>query len=214
MLRQYTYLLNSIAPNQKDPYANYWAYDNALKSTEKKSRRRRQIDPEEQAAQEADEAQAAAEDAEEAAAQEVEDALAAEADLDAAAHEAQQAAAHEAGQAALDYEEWYNNTYLPWYHDYQRQMADYQQAMMAYEDAQMRALVPKNPFGDVGFGNPFPFYSKNAYINSLYEDVQDQDPREQYSEEYGKWKCERESDGSEGSACWEPTTALKAGFCG
>merc|ERR1739838_51995 len=132
----------------------------------------------------------------------------------AAAHEAEQAAAHEAEQAALDYEEWYNNTYLPWYHDYQRQMADYQQAMIAYETAHMRALVPKNPFGDVGFGNPFPFYSKNAYINSLYEDVQDQDPREQYSEEYGKWKCERESDGSEGSACWEPTTALKAGFCG
>merc|ERR1740137_129780 len=206
MLRQYTYLLNSIAPNQKDPYANYWAYDNTLNSRKRRSTE----DPEEAAAEEAA--------AEEAAAEEAEDALGAAESQDALdAEEAEAAIAAEEAEAAMEaaeYEEWYNHTYLPWYYDYQRQMATYQQAMMAYEAAQMRAMVPKNPFGDVGFGNPFPFYSKNAYINSLYEDVKGQDPREQYSEEYGKWKCERESDLLDGDACWIPTTELLAGYCG
>jgi len=222
MLRQYTYLLNSIAPNQKDPYANYWAYDNALNSlsTEKKRRRRRQIDPEEQAAQEAEEAQAAAE---EAAAQEVEDALAAAAEAEAAldSEEAEAAIASEESQAAIEaaeYEEWYNNTYAPWYQAYMHQMAQYQQAMLAYEAQMAVSMVPSNPFGDVGFGNPFPFWSKNAYINSLHEDVTDQDPATTYSEEYGKWKCERESaivDDviSEGESCWIPGTDTKKGFC-
>merc|ERR1740137_83631 len=104
MLRQYTYLLNSIAPNQKDPYANYWAYDNTLNSRKRRSTE----DPEVQAsqkaeeAQEAEEAQAAAEEAEEAAAEE---AVAEEAEDALAAAEAQDALDAEEAEAAIAAEE-------------------------------------------------------------------------------------------------------------
>jgi len=117
-------------------------------------------------------------------------------------------------QSAQDYADWYNTQYLPWYEHYAYQMQLYQQAMIAYEAAQLRTLVPFNPFGDVDFGNPFPFYSKTNYMQSLHDDVAGLDPQETYREPYEKWVCERKSDGTEGEKCWVPSTATDAGYCG
>merc|ERR1712034_143174 len=63
----------------------------------------------------------------------------------------------------VDYRVWYEETYLPWYEEFERQQEVYEYEMMMYEVAQMRQLVPSNPFGDVSFGNPYPLYSKASY---------------------------------------------------
>jgi len=201
LIRQYSYLLNSQPPNPVDPIANYWAFSNAggvIEPETTSSRRRRSADEAHEAAAEAHgiAAEAAA----------VAEAAALEADE-----------AYEAEQAAIDYQEWYEGTYVPWYHDYQMQMMQYEQAMMMYEAARMRQLVPSNPFGDVAFGNPFPFYSKTNYMQSLHTDVAGLDPQATYAEQYSKWKCERLSDKptpAEGQQCWIPTTATDEGVCG
>jgi len=118
-------------------------------------------------------------------------------------------------QSADAYADWYNTQYLPWYQHYTHQMELYQQAMIAYEAAQLRSLVPTNPFGDVAFGNPFPFYSKTNYMQSLHTDVAGLDPQATYREPYNKWACERESAVEvEGDKCWEPSTPTEPGFCG
>merc|ERR1712000_450687 len=78
--------------------------------------------------------------------------------------------------------EWYEGTYVPWYQDYQMGMMEYEYAMVLYEAAKMRQLVPSNPFGDVAFGNPFPFYSKTNYMQSLHTDVKGLNPQATYAE--------------------------------
>jgi len=202
MIRQYSYLLNSQPPHSVDPIANYWAFTNAGGVEQPSSRKRRSADEAHEAAAEAH-------------------GIAAEAAAiaDAAAIEAEETAileAYAAEQAAIDYQEWYEGTYVPWYHDYQMQMMQYEQAMMLYEAAQMRQLVPSNPFGDVAFGNPFPFYSKTNYMQSLFTDVKGLDPQATYKEPYNKWVCERESSKplTENDSCWIPSTATREGYCG
>merc|ERR1719228_2118633 len=135
LIRQYSYLLNSQPPNAVDPIANYWAFSNAGGVIEPlpTSRRRRSADEAHEAAAEAHGIAAAAA---------------------AVAEEIANLEAYEAEQAAIDYQEWYEGTYVPWYQDYQIQMMQYEHAMMLYEAARMRQLVPSNPFGDVAFGNP------------------------------------------------------------
>merc|ERR1712000_736287 len=192
LIRQYSYLLNSQAPLAVDPIANYWAFDNAGGVIEhsSSSRRRRSADEAHDAAAEAH-------------------GIAAEAAAIA------DAAALEAEEAAIDYQEWYEGTYVPWYQDYQMQMMEYEHAMMLYESAKLRQLVPSNPFGDVAFGNPFPFYSKTNYMQSLHTDVAGLNPEATYAEAYNKWVCERESgpdplSQADGTKCW----ISSEGVCG
>jgi len=204
LIRQYSYLLNSQAPLAVDPIANYWAFDNAGGVIEHSSSSRRR--------RSADEAHEAAAEAHGIAAE-------AAAIADAAALEAEETAileAYEAEQAAIDYQEWYEGTYVPWYQDYQMQMMEYEYAMMLYEAAKMRQLVPSNPFGDVAFGNPFPFYSKTNYMQSLHTDVKGLNPQATYAEAYNKWVCERESDKppANGQKCWIPSSTTEEGVCG
>jgi len=91
----------------------------------------------------------------------------------------------EEDEVVVDYSDWYENTYLPWYEKWDKQMNEYKLQMMMYEAAQYKKFVPKNPFGDVSFGNPFPFYSKTAYKQSLFDDVNGvADPSVTYKTEY------------------------------
>merc|ERR1712000_127766 len=100
------------------------------------------------------------------------------------------------------------------------QMMQYEHAMMLYEAAKLRQLVPSNPFGDVAFGNPFPFYSKTNYMQSLHTDVVGLSPEATYAEPYNKWVCEREFGPSnpleqdDGEKCWIPSTTTDEGVCG
>merc|ERR1711970_683629 len=93
------------------------------------------------------------------------------------------------GPIVVDYRDWYENTYLPWYEQWDQKMAEYKLQMMAYEAAQYQQLVPSNPFGPVSFGNPYPFYSKSAYKQSLFDDVAGSaDPAVTYKDDFEDWK--------------------------
>merc|ERR1712055_92449 len=107
-------------------------------------------------------------------------------DEDAVAEGAAQDAAEEE-EVVVDYRDWYENTYLPWYETWDQQMKEYNLQMMMYEAAQYKKFVPKNPFGEVSFGNPFPFYSKTAYKQSLFDDVKDIDVAPLYKSQYDAW---------------------------
>merc|ERR1711875_100051 len=67
----------------------------------------------------------------------------------------------------IDYRDWYDNVYLPWYADWEREMNEYKLKMLKYEAAHYQV---SNPFGDISFGNPYPFYSKASYTQSLFDD--------------------------------------------
>jgi len=93
-------------------------------------------------------------------------------------------------EVVVDYRDWYENTYLPWYEQWDQKMAEYKLQMMAYETAQYQQLVPSNPFGPVSFGNPYPFYSKSAYKQSLFDDVAGSaDPAVTYKDDFEDWKA-------------------------
>jgi len=121
------------------------------------------------------------------------------------------------------YAKWYNNVYLPWYRNYQKQMNEYYLKLAKYEMDVYYANLPTNPFGDVANSkNKFYGYSKNAYNNFLHEEVKGLDPESIHKEAFDKWKCERTStstDGvlDEGQSCWCNTVGTPhahAGFCG
>merc|ERR1712179_843468 len=200
LLNQYNYLLNSQAPLKVDPYANYWAFRNSL-------RKRRSVDGEE----EDEDDNVAVEEMVKASAMEDEEA-AAEAEAQDAAEEEDanindvypdilrsyraylgadptHEEEEEEEEVVVDYRDWYENTYLPWYEQWDRKMAEYKLQMMAYEAAQCQQLVPSNPFGPVSFGNPYPFYSKSAYKQSLFDDVAGSaDPSVTYKDDFEDWK--------------------------
>merc|ERR1712002_690079 len=86
----------------------------------------------------------------------------------------------------IDYRDWYDNVYLPWYANWEREMMEYKLKMLKYEASHYQV---SNPFGDVTFGNPYPFYSKAAYMQSLFDDVDgSKGPKVKYAAEYEKWK--------------------------
>jgi len=86
----------------------------------------------------------------------------------------------------IDYRDWYDNVYLPWYANWEREMMEYKLKMLKYEAAHYQV---SNPFGDVTFGNPYPFYSKAAYMQSLFDDVDgSKGPKVKYATEYQDWK--------------------------
>jgi len=181
LLKQYNYLLNSQAPLSVDPYANYWAFKNSYPQ-----RKRRSVDDEDD---EDDEENVIVEAMVKASVKEDEDAVAEVAAHDAAEEEESKTdemypdilrgqrsyetdpTHEEEDDVVVDYRDWYENTYLPWFEKWDKQMKEYNLQMMMYEAAKYKKFVPKNPFGDVSFGNPFPFYSKTAYKQSLFDDV-------------------------------------------
>ena len=88
--------------------------------------------------------------------------------------------------AVVDYRDWYDNMYLPWYANWEREMNEYKLKMLKYEAAHYQV---SNPFGDVTFGNPYPFYSEASYRQSLYDDVKkSKGPKVKYQKEYDEWK--------------------------
>merc|ERR1712002_1064143 len=189
LLNQYNYLLNSQAPLSVDPYANYWAFKNS-------QRKRRSVDDDED-----DEENVIVEAMVKASVKEDEDAVAEVAAQDAAEEESDtdiypdilrgqrsyETDSTDDDDAVVDYRDWYENTYLPWYETWDQQMKEYNLQMMMYEAAQYKKFVPKNPFGEVSFGNPFPFYSKTAYKQSLFDDVKDVDWRQLCGSDYDAW---------------------------
>jgi len=118
----------------------------------------------------------------------------------------------------VDYRVWYEETYLPWYEEFERQQEVYEYELMMYEVAQMRQLVPSNPFGDVSFGNPYPLYSKASYMQSLFDSVSGgAAPETTYNSQFVEWKknvCEKDqaTKGSPqtGERCWDASN-LKCG---
>jgi len=194
LLNQYNYLLNSQAPLSVDPYANYWAFKNSQRS-------RRSVDDD-------DEENVIVEAMVKSSVKEDEDAVAEVAAQDAAEEEESNTddiypdilrgqrsyvesdpTHEEEEEVVVDYRDWYENTYLPWYETWDQQMKEYNLQMMMYEAAQYKKFVPKNPFGEVSFGNPFPFYSKTAYKQSLFDDVKDIDVAPLYKSQYEAWKA-------------------------
>ena len=139
----------------------------------------------------------------------------------------------------MDYRDWYENTYIPWYQGWERKKAAYEFKMIMYEA--FRQGVPSNPFGQVSFGNPYPFYSKASYMQSLYTSVQDSSsPQATYMKQYKAWrepqekanKCEENSDVTNlaefkecfadvlgcrdrifGQGCWIGSTDTEQGEC-
>jgi len=193
LLNQYNYLLNSQAPLSVDPYANYWAFKNSQRS-------RRSVDDED------DDENVIVEAMVKSSVKEDEDAVAEVAAQDAAEEEESNTddiypdilrgqrsyvesdpTHEEEEEVVVDYRDWYENTYLPWYETWDQQMKEYNLQMMMYEAAQYKKFVPKNPFGEVSFGNPFPFYSKTAYKQSLFDDVKDIDVAPLYKSQYEAW---------------------------
>merc|ERR1711970_497087 len=196
LLKQYNYLLNSQAPLSVDPYANYWAFKNSYSK-----RKRRSADDED------DEENVIVEAMVKASVKEDEDAVAEVAAQDAAEEEESNTddvypdilrgqrsyetdpTHEEEDDVVVDYRDWYENTYLPWYGTWDKQMNEYNLQMMMYEAAQYKKFVPKNPFGDVSFGNPFPFYSKTAYKQSLFDNVQGSDDAAvTYASQFSTWQ--------------------------
>merc|ERR1712114_47030 len=218
LLKQYNYLLNSQEPYSVDPYANYWAFSNSDPAPSR--RRRAAVDEEDNKAVEAtvnanmktgdDAADAIAADEEE------EKALGERAAAEKASLERAAAGKAYVGEAVepevVDYRVWYEETYLPWYEEFERQQEVYEYEMMMYEVAQMRQLVPSNPFGDVSFGNPYPLYSKASYMQSLFDSVSGSAaPETTYSSQFVDWKksvCEKDSADppTAGQRCWDDTT--------
>merc|ERR1711970_56587 len=197
LLKQYNYLLNSQAPLSVDPYANYWAFKNSYSK-----RKRRSVEDDED-----DEENVIVEAMVKASVKEDEDAVAEVAAQDAAEEEESNTddvypdilrgqrsyetdpTHEEEDDVVVDYRDWYENTYLPWYETWDKRMNEYNLQMMMYEAAQYRKFVPKNPFGDVSFGNPFPFYSKTAYKQSLFDNVQGSDDAAvTYASQFSTWQ--------------------------
>jgi len=122
-----------------------------------------------------------------------------------------------------EYSKWYNEVYIPWYRQYQKEMNEYYLKLAKYEMDLYKANLPSNPFGGVNEGkNKFYKYSKSAYGNFLHEQVRGLDPETIHKEAFDKWKCERTStrvDGviEDGQSCWcytVGTPVARAGFCG
>ena len=91
----------------------------------------------------------------------------------------------------IDYRDWYDNVYLPWYANWEREMNEYKLKMLKYEAAHYQV---SNPFGDVSFGNPYPFYSEASYRQSLFDDVDgSKGPKKKYATEYEDWKTKQSS---------------------
>merc|ERR1711911_506242 len=178
LLNQYNYLLNSQAPLSVDPYANYWAFKNSQRS-------RRSVDDEED--QDAV-AEVAAQDAAEEEESNTDD-IYPDILRGQRSYVESDPSHEEEEEVVVDYRDWYENTYLPWYETWDQQMKEYNLQMMMYEAAQYKKFVPKNPFGEVSFGNPFPFYSKTAYKQSLFDDVKDIDVAPLYKSQYEAWKA-------------------------
>jgi len=213
LLNQYNYLLNSQAPLKVDPYANYWAFKNSLRKRRSADGEENDEDEDDNVVVEEMVKASAMEDEEAAAEAEAQDA----AEAQEAAEEQDAAEEEEANindiypdilrsyraylgadptheeeeeeEVVVDYRDWYENTYLPWYEQWDQKMAEYKLQMMAYEAAQYQQLVPSNPFGPVSFGNPYPFYSKSAYKQSLFDDVAGSaDPAVTYKDFFEDWK--------------------------
>jgi len=218
LLKQYSYLLNSQEPYSVDPYANYWAFSNSDPAPS--SRRRRSAEEEE----EDNKAVEASVNANMKTGDEAADAIAADEEEERALGERAAAvgrapAVSEAVEPeVVDYRVWYEETYLPWYEEFERQQEVYEYELMMYEVAQMRQLVPSNPFGDVSFGNPYPLYSKASYMQSLFDSVSGgAAPETTYNSQFVEWKknvCEKDqaTKGSPqtGERCWDASN-LKCG---
>jgi len=192
MLKQYTYLLNSQAPLSVDPYANYWAFKNSLSNEELSSyRNKRSVseeDEEEDYENDVIEAFVKAtvkedeEAAKEVAAQDDEDE---DDDTRGGRSYSMHEATHDEDSAVIDYRDWYENVYLPWYANWERELNEYKLKMLKYEAAHYHV---SNPFGDVDFSNPYPDYSKASYTQSLYDDVDGSKGPKKYQKEYDEWK--------------------------
>merc|ERR1712025_963140 len=94
-------------------------------------------------------------------------------------------ATHDEDSAVIDYRDWYENVYLPWYANWERELNEYKLKMLKYEAAHYHV---SNPFGDVDFSNPYPDYSKASYTQSLYDDVDGSKGPKKYQKEYDEWK--------------------------
>jgi len=221
MLKQYSYLLNSQPPFSVDPYANYWAFKNSLSNEGPSSYRQKRAADDEEDEDEDDEndvveaiVKANVKEGEEAA-----EAVAAQdaEDDDEEDHEEEfmtddtypdildnairggrsynmYETTHEEEDEdedteVIDYRDWYDNVYLPWYANWEREMNEYKLKMLKYEAAHYQV---SNPFGDISFGNPYPFYSKSSYKQSLFDDVDgSKGPKKKYAKEYEDWKSEQ-----------------------
>merc|ERR1711942_173179 len=213
MLKQYSYLLNSQPPLSVDPYANYWAFKNSLSNEGPSSyRKKRSAEDEEDEDEEEDNendvveaivkedeeaAEAvAAQDAEDEDEDDEEEFMTDDPDILANAirggrsynmyetfHEEED---EDEDTEVIDYRDWYDNVYLPWYANWEREMNEYKLKMLKYEAAHYQV---SNPFGDISFGNPYPFYSKASYTQSLFDDVDgSKGPKKKYATEYEDWK--------------------------
>merc|ERR1712243_147070 len=140
----------------------------------------------------------------------------------------------------VDYLSWYKNTYIPWYQEWEKKKRSFEQKMMIYEASKFRQGIPSNPFGQVSFGNPFPFYSKASYVQYLNGRVQGgSSPQSTYVTQYKAWreqqekaKCEKNSNVTNlaeliecsadadcrirvlGQGCWISSTDTDEGECG
>ena len=116
----------------------------------------------------------------------------------------------------MSYEQWYHTIYMPYMNDYLERVAQYEAEVAAWNQAQMEASIVTNPLGDVtnSWKNPYYDYSRKAYGNFLHEQVIGNDPKTEFSQEYGKWKCELLSTKSTtlptkiaiGQQCWHNTS--------
>jgi len=212
MLKQYSYLLNSQPPFSVDPYANYWAFKNSLSNEAPSSyRNKRSADDEDDEDDENDVVEAIVkanvkedeEAAEAVAAQDAEDDdeeddeeefmtddtypdILGNAIRGGRSYSMYETTHEEEDEEVIDYRDWYDNVYLPWYANWEREMNEYKLKMLKYEAAHYQV---SNPFGDISFGNPYPFYSKASYTQSLFDDVDgSKGPKKKYAKEYEDWK--------------------------
>merc|ERR1711942_597315 len=181
MLKQYSYLLNSQPPFSVDPYANYWAFKNSLSNEAPSSyRQKRSADDEEDDDEDDDEE----DDEEEFMTDDAYPDILGNAIRGGRSYNMYETT-HE-DEDAIDYRDWYDNVYLPWYANWEREMNEYKLKMLKYEAAHYQV---SNPFGDVSFGNPYPFYSEASYRQSLFDDVDgSKGPKKKYATEYEDWK--------------------------
>merc|ERR1712002_1137107 len=190
MLKQYSYLLNSQAPLSVDPYANYWAFKNSLSNEgpgPSYGRKKRAAGEEEHDDDHDDEHDDEEDDEEDMTDDTYSDILTnlLRGGRSYAMSEADHEDEHDDTEV-IDYRDWYDNVYLPWYANWEREMMEYKLKMLKYEAAHYQV---SNPFGDVTFGNPYPFYSKAAYMQSLFDDVDgSKGPKVKYATEYQDWK--------------------------
>jgi len=215
MLKQYSYLLNSQPPFSVDPYANYWAFKNSLSNEAPSSYRQKRSANDEEDEDEDDEndvleaivkanvkedeeaAEAVAlQDAEDDDEDDEEEFMTDDTNPDILANAIRGGRSYNMYESTheeededtevIDYRDWYDNVYLPWYANWEREMNEYKLKMLKYEAAHYQV---SNPFGDISFGNPYPFYSKASYAQSLFDDVDgSKGPKKKYATEYEDWK--------------------------